>query len=165
MTVRRCLNCLQPVRGHIGKFGRAFCQHQPHDPRTDPPVQNIDNVNDIFVDKHENGRILAYSNGTGTYALIANEEIVKGIYREVEAEIDQNFTTNNWQEDIKTLLRTMTTASQAQTAMAENTNRILRDDRLENAIKAQTEAITNKPKDIKDPICPKLKPDQKLETF
>ena len=96
---------------------------------------------------------------------IVNDEIVKDIYREVEQEIDQNFSTNNWQEDIKTILETMTRASQAQTAMAENTNRILRDDRLENAIKAQTEAITNKPKDVKDPICPKLKINQKLETY
>ena len=159
------MNCLQPVRGHIGKFGRQFCQHPPHNPKTDPPVQGVDRANDIFVDKQENGRILAYSHGVENYELIANEEIAKDVLRDVEIEIDQNFKTNNWQADIKSILETINTASQAQIAMSENTNRIITDNRLEKAIREQTEAITNKPKDVKDPICPKLKLNQKLDTY
>ena len=112
----------------------------------------------IYLD---NGRILAYSHETGQYQLISNEEIAKDVLRDVEIEIDQNFKTNNWQADIKSILETINTASQAQIAMSENTNRIITDNRLEKAIREQTEAITNKPKDVKDPICPKLKLNQK----
>ena len=164
MTVRRCVNCLQPVRGHIGKFGKQFCRNIQNQ-TNDPPVQGLDKANDIFVDKKEDGRISVYSGVTGKLEPMVNDELVKDIYREVEMEIDQNFTTNNWQEDIKNILETINRASQAQTTMAENTNRILTDDRLEKAIRDQTEAITSKPKEIKDPICPKLKLNQKLETY
>ena len=95
MTVRRCTNCLQPVRGHIGKFGRKFCTHPPNH-GDDPPVQGMDKANDVFVDKQENGRIMAYSCVAGKLEPITNDELVKDILREVEIEIDQTFKTNNW---------------------------------------------------------------------
>ena len=113
---------MQPVRGHIGKFGKQFCKNVPN-PTNDPPVQGVSKTADVFVDKQENGKIIIFSAVTGNLEPVTNDELVKEIYKEVEMEIDQNFTTNNWQEDIKTLLQTMTMASQAQTAMAENTER------------------------------------------
>ena len=154
---------MQPVRGHIGKFGKNYCKNIPNQ-NNDPPVTGVSKTSDVFVDKEENGKILIFSAVTGNLEPVRNDVLVTEIYKEVEMEIDQNFTTNNWQEDIKNILETINRASQAQTTMAENTNRILTDDRLEKAIRDQTEAITSKPKDIKDPICPKLKLTQKLET-
>ena len=62
-------------------------------------------------------------------------------------------------------MKTIAQSTQAQTKMAENAHVALTDDRLAKAIRDQTEAITSKPKDIKDPICPKLKINQKLETY
>ena len=167
MAERRCKKCFQPVSGHRGKFGIAYCQNQAN-----PGFKGITfQINEIILDKKNNGQVTVEqigenSEGKMVFKNITDSEAIASYVTEIQDDLETSFQQTMYQKDVRELIGSIGQASDNQRGTLETIAKAMQD-----ANQTQTELtkimknISEKPKEVKDPICPKLKTNQKLETF
>ena len=159
MTERRCKNCLQPVAGHRGKFGKAYCQNQPN---TNYKGINIQS-DEIILDKQENGLItveivVPALDGKLKLEQVIDRETIAGLVSEVQNDIETSFQQTMYQKDVKDLIGSIGQASENQRGTLETIARAMQDaNNTQTELTKIMKTISEKPKEIKDPISPKLK--------